>query len=157
MVVGLEGEIKRTRRFEVLEEEVHLGILRTAAVLEHAFAQALKPYAITPTQYNVLRILRGAGEGGLCRNEIGSRLLRPVPDVTRLLDRMVEMGLIGRRRGDTDRRLVRTRITSKGLELLERLDGPIIAIHRRRLAHVSQKTLRALSAALVEIRQGCTE
>jgi DNA-binding MarR family transcriptional regulator len=151
---GLDAEIKRTRRFEVLEEEVHLAILRTAAVLEHAFGQALKPFGITQTQYNVLRILRGAGPGGLCRNEIATRLIRPVPDVTRLLDRLTDMDLTGRQRRDTDRRLVRTEITTAGLELLARLDAPMAAIHRHRLAHIPPDTLRALADALTLVRQG---
>jgi DNA-binding MarR family transcriptional regulator len=149
----LGAGIGRTRPFELLEEEVHLAILRTAAVLEHAFGQALKPYGITQTQYNVLRILRGAGAGGLCRSEIAARLIRPVPDVTRLLDRLTEMGLIGRRRSDVDRRLVRSGITVDGLDLLARLDGPMADIHRQRLAHVDQQTLRVLADSLALVRQ----
>ena len=112
----LHVELKSAKPFDLLEEETHLSIVRTAAVLEHAMAQVLKPYGLTTTQYNVLRILRGAGPGGLCRNEIGARLLRQVPDVTRLLDRLTAMRLIGRQRSDADRRLVRTHITPKGLE-----------------------------------------
>lgn len=153
MSEGAGANSGRTRRAGALEEEVHLAILRTAAVLEHAFGQALKPYGITQTQYNVLRILRGAGQDGLCRNEIAARLIRPVPDVTRLLDRLTEMGLIGRRRSDTDRRLVRTEITVEGLDLLGRLDGPMAAIHSQRLAHVDPQTLRALADALTLVRQ----
>ena len=87
----LHVELKSAKPFDLLEEETHLSIVRTAAVLEHAMAQVLKPYGLTSTQYNVLRILRGAGPGGLCRNEIGARLLRQVPDVTRLLDRLTAM------------------------------------------------------------------
>ena len=96
----------------------------------------------------MLRILRGAGPGGLCRHEIADRLIRPVPDVTRLLDRITEMALTARQRADTDRRLVRTVITSRGLELLDTLDGPMAAIHRKRLAHVDPGTLRTLADAL---------
>ncbi len=152
MAKGLQGELKQTKPFTVLEEEVHLSIVRTAARLEHAFAQVLKPYGITPTQYNVLRILRGAGTDGLCRNEVGARLLRAVPDVTRLLDRMKDLRLIGRTRADEDRRLVRTHITQKGLDLLAELDGRIVAMHRDRLAHVSQAKLKALTDVLAELR-----
>src|SRR5690606_24545599 len=136
VVRSLSDELKQTRPFDLLEEEVHLSVLRTAAVLEHEFARALKPFGLTPTQYNVLRILRGAGPGGLCRYEVGERLIRPVPDVTRLLDRMTEMKLIGRQRVDEDRRLVRTHITPKGLALLAELDAPIREVHRARLAHM---------------------
>ena len=96
MATPLHVELKQARPFDLLEEEVHVSIARTAAVLERAVAQTLKPHGLTPTQYNVLRILRGAGAEGLCRNEVGARLIAPVPDVTRLLDRMAELQLIGR-------------------------------------------------------------
>ena len=125
---------------------------RTAALLEHAGAEALKPFNLTITQYNVLRILRGAGDAGLCRNEVGERLVTKVPDVTRLLDRMETGGLIDRRRDGEDRRFVATRITDKGLKLLEKIDRELPAIHARQLGHVSQKRLRELIAFLEEVR-----
>ena len=121
-------------------------------MLDHAGAQFLKPFGITPTQYNVLRILRGAGELGLCRNEVGERLIRAVPDVTRLLDRMEEMGLITRRRGEDDRRFVTAVITAQGLALLADLDAPIIEFHRVRLGHLSDDQLRAAIEVMERIR-----
>lgn len=148
----LHVELKSARPFDLLEEETHLSIVRTAAILEHAMAQALKPYGLTVTQYNVLRILRGAGEGGLCRNEIGERLLRQVPDVTRLLDRLTDLKLIGRERTDTDRRMVRTHITPKGLKILAELDAPVRAFHRTRLEGMSRQKLRQLVDTLAELR-----
>ncbi len=114
---GLQEELKQSKPFTCTEEEAYLNIMRTAALLDHALAQALKPYDITGTQYNVLRILRGAGADGLSRNAVGERLVRSVPDVTRLLDRMEELGWIVRERGSSDRRYVNTTITKKGLEL----------------------------------------
>jgi DNA-binding MarR family transcriptional regulator len=149
----LHSELKSAKPFDLLEEEAHLSIVRTAAQLEHAISQMLKPYGLTPTQYNVLRILRGAGAGGLCRNEVGERLLRQVPDVTRLLDRMTELRLIGRQRSDEDRRLVRTHITHKGLEVLASLDEPIREFHRQALKAISQSRLRGLVEILEEVRQ----
>lgn len=148
----LHVDLKSARPFELLEEEALLSIVRTAAVLEHEMAQFLKPHGLTVTQYNVLRILRGAGAGGLCRNEIGDRLLRQVPDVTRLLDRLTAMRLIGRQRSDEDRRLVRTHITPKGLDLVGSLDGPVRAFHRSRLANVRRQTLHQLVDTLAEVR-----
>jgi len=148
----LHVELKSARPFDLLEEEAHLSIVRTAAILEHAMAQALKPYGLTVTQYNVLRILRGAGEGGLCRNEIGERLLRQVPDVTRLLDRLTDLKLIGRERTDTDRRMVRTHITPKGLKVLAELDAPVRAFHRTRLEGMTRQKLRQLVDTLAELR-----
>ena len=153
MAQPLHVELKSVRPYDLLEEEAHLSILRTAAVLEREFAQVLKPYGLTPTQYNVLRILRGAGDTGLCRNEVGSRLLRDVPDVTRLLDRMKQARLISRQRADADRRLVRAHITQKGLDLLAEMDAHMRRTHRERLAHVSRSALRAMVDTLAEVRQ----
>lgn len=152
MASGLGAELKQTKPFESLEVEAALSIARTAAVFEHQAAQALKPYHLTLSQYNVLRILRGAGAEGLCRNEVGSRLVTQVPDVTRLLDRMEDTGLISRQRGSEDRRYVTTRITRKGLDLVGKLDQPINDLHQAQLGHVSKKTLRALVDALAEVR-----
>jgi len=138
--------------FKSLEEEAILSIARTAALIEHGGAEAFKPYGLTTTQYNVLRILRGAGEEGLCRNEVGERLVTKVPDVTRLLDRMEAAGLIVRERGAQDRRFVATRITEKALKLLEKIDRELPAMHARQLGHVSQKRLRELISILEEVR-----
>jgi len=152
MVKTLKEELKMTRPFKTVEEEALLSIARTAALLEHAGAEALKPFDLTITQYNVLRILRGAGEVGLCRNEVGERLVTQVPDVTRLLDRMESGGLINRRRNNDDRRYVATHITDKGLKLLEKIDRELPALHARLLGHVGQKRLRDLIGLLEDVR-----
>jgi DNA-binding MarR family transcriptional regulator len=141
-----------TKPFKSVEEEAILSIARTAALVEHAGSEALKPFNLTITQYNVLRILRGAGSDGLCRNEVGQRLVTKVPDVTRLLDRMEASGLIVRQRGGADRRFVTTQITEKGLKLLEKIDRELPAIHGRQLGHVSQKRLKELISILEEVR-----
>lgn len=152
MARPLHEELKQAKPFADVEEEAHVAIARTAALLERAFAHVLRPYGITPTQYNVLRILRGAGAAGLCRNELGERLVTPVPDVTRLLDRMADLRLVARQRSDEDRRLVRTHLTAKGLDLVNSLDGPIRATHKERLKHLSRQRLRDLADTLAEIR-----
>ena len=144
----LRDELKMNKPFKSVEEEAILSIARTAALIDHAGGEALKPFDLTITQYNVLRILRGAGDAGLCRNEVGERLVTKVPDVTRLLDRMEVAGLIVRQRGGQDRRFVATRITEKGLKLLEKIDRELPAIHARQLGHVSQKRLRELIGIL---------
>lgn len=151
--MSLRDELKQTRPFRSVEQEALLSIERTAAVLGYAFAEHLKAYDLTPTQYNVLRILRGAGDPGLCRHEVRSRLLAPVPDVTRLLDRMESAGLIERERDSEDRRLVRTRITKQALGVLAKLDGPIEEIHQRQLGHMSKADLKRLVALLAEARK----
>ncbi|MEP6618334.1 MAG: MarR family transcriptional regulator [bacterium] len=152
MLPNLQDEIKQTKPFKSLEQEAMLSIERTAAVLLHRFADTFKEFDITPTQYNVLRILRGAGSAGLCRNDVRDRLVAQVPDVTRLLDRMVEAGVVERERDSTDRRLVTTRITRHGLALLARLDGPVMEAHRQAVGHLTKAQLRALIELLALVR-----
>ncbi len=149
---NLRSEIKQTKPFASPEEEALLNLERTAAVISHAFGEMLKPHGITPTQYNVLRILRGAGGNGLCRNEVRDRLISQVPDVTRLLDRLEDSGLIERERSTTDRRQVATRITATGLELLHILDAPVLEMHKQLLGHMSDKQLKSLTELLALAR-----
>lgn len=148
---NLHDELKMTKPFKTVEEEALLNILRTAAVLDHNGAEALKPFGLTPTQYNVLRILRGTPEG-LCRNEVGERLVTRVPDVTRLLDRMERCGLVQRQRNGDDRRYVSTRITDKGMKLVDKLDNVLPAIHARQMGHLGEKKVRDLIRLLTEVR-----
>jgi DNA-binding MarR family transcriptional regulator len=151
-VTKLRDEIKQQKPFASLEQEAMLSIERTAAVIGHGFADALKPFGVTPTQYNVLRILRGAGASGLCRNEVSERLVAQVPDVTRLLDRMEEAGLILRERDTIDRRLVTTRITAAGLRLLKEMEVPVAEMHDRQLGHLSRSQLKTLIELLALAR-----
>ena len=153
MASDLQAELKQTRPFRNVRQEAYLSIQRTAALLEHAFESALKPHGITATQYNVLRILRGAEPEGLCRNEIGERLVRKVPDVTRLLDRLEDARLIARNRGGEDRRFVVTRITRSGLRLLDEVDHEIDGIHDDQLGHLDEGQLKKLVSLLAEVRK----
>jgi len=121
---SLATALKQNRPFVSLEQEVYLSILRTASELSHAVDQFFRPFDITPSQYNVLRILRGAGTDGLCRNEISERMVTATPDMTRLLDRMERAGWVTRERAEEDRRQVSTHITKPGMELLARLEKP---------------------------------
>ena len=153
MTPRLQDEIKQTKPFRSVEEEAALSIARTSAVLDHAVAEVLKPHGITPTQYNALRILRGAGGEGLCRNEVRDRLVAQVPDATRLLDRLEQMGLIVRAREGTDRRYVRNRITPAGLDLVERVGDTLLQTLSRRLGHMGPERLRTLIELLAEARR----
>ena len=121
---SLATTLKQNRPFVSLEQEVYLSILRTASELSYAVDQFFRPFDITSSQYNVLRILRGAGEDGLCRNEISERMVTATPDMTRLLDRMETAGWVTRERAEEDRRQVSTHITKAGMELLARLEKP---------------------------------
>jgi DNA-binding MarR family transcriptional regulator len=154
MTKALREEIRQTQPFRSLEQEAHLNIVRTAAVLTDQFEQLLAPFGITPSQYNVLRILRGAEPKGLCRNEVRDRMLTRMPDMTRLLDRMERAGLVVRTRGTEDRRLVSTGITEKGRQILDQLEAPVAAEHSRRLAHLSEAQLRHLIELLGQVRDG---
>jgi DNA-binding MarR family transcriptional regulator len=148
----LREEIRQTRPFAAPEQEAYLAVLRTAAELEHQTTELLRPHGITPTQYNALRILRGAGGTGLCRNEVRDRLVARVPDATRLLDRMESMGLIEREREQGDRRFVTARITEPGRQLLRDVDGEVLALHRRQLARLDGAEMQLLIRLLAQVR-----
>lgn len=148
----LQLEIKQTRPFARPAQEALLGLLRTAAMIDHAAHEALKPHGITPTQHNVLRILRGAGPGGLCGREVGERLIARVPDVPRLLDRMTEMGLITRTRDSDDRRHVTARITPAGLAILDVVDPVLGRVERQWLGGLDAAELQRLVTTLDAVR-----
>jgi DNA-binding MarR family transcriptional regulator len=149
----LRKEIKQTKPFGSLEEEAFLNLQRTADALERGFASVLKPSGLSPTQYNVLRILRGAGEAGLTCREIGERMIHRDPDITRLLDRLEARGLIARERSRRDRRVIVTRVAAEGLQVLKRLDAAVLDFPRRRLGHVSGERLKALVRVLDQLRE----
>jgi DNA-binding MarR family transcriptional regulator len=152
MTPALQEELKQNKPFRTLRQEAQLNLVRTANLLSDAFEQMLKPHGITGTQYNVLRILRGAEPDGLCRNEVSQRLLNRMPDATRLLDRMEEAGLVTRERSTTDRRLVTTRITKKGRQIVDDLDDAADDQHEKSLGHMNEQQLRTLIKLLTIAR-----
>lgn len=129
------------------EEATFLELLRTTEMLSRGLVPVLKAEDLSATQYNVLRILRGAPEGLPC-GEIANRMISRDPDVTRLLDRLEKRGLISRSRETTDRRMVVTRITSEGLQSLSRLDNPVQQAHIRQLGHLGRKRMELLTRLL---------
>jgi DNA-binding MarR family transcriptional regulator len=156
---SLGQEIHQEKPFVSLEEEAFLGLQRTASLLLQSLGRELKGQDLTPAQYNTLRILRGAEPdaltcGGLTCGEIGERLVSPGPDVTRLLDRLEQRALITRLRDGEDRRVVRARITSQGLDLLADLDQPVNGMLGRLLGNLGQERLRTFVALLGEARRG---
>jgi DNA-binding MarR family transcriptional regulator len=148
----LKEEIKQRRPFAGPEEEVYLNVMRTADALTRATEQVLKGAGLSPNQYNVLRILRGAGKEGLRCREVGERMLTRDPDITRLLDRLEARGLVTRERQRGDRRVVTSRITDAGLKLLAGLDTPVREQQRRLLGHLARAQLRHLSGLLEAAR-----
>jgi MarR family transcriptional regulator, organic hydroperoxide resistance regulator len=134
------------------EHAVFIAILKTADALGQEAEQLLKSHGLTGAQYNVLRILRGAGPGGLPCSAIGNRMISHDPDMTRLLDRMEKRNLISRARQTDDRRVVLTRITRGGLELLKTLDQPVRDLHRQQFRHMTAARLKILARLLEEVR-----
>lgn len=153
MPTTLRDEIRQTRAFTSVEQEAHLNIVRTALELGAHLDDVLKPAGISVAQFNVLRILRGAQPAGLCRGELGERLLGRMPDVTRLLDRMEKQALVARQRETADRRQVRTRITAQGRRVLQNVDAKVATEHERRLGHLGPRELRTLITLLTKVRQ----
>lgn len=152
MTVTLRQELRQIKPFTSVQQEAQLNIVRTANLLMDAFNCMLRPHGITATQYNVLRILRGAGPSGLCRNEVRDRLLTRMPDATRLLDRMEEAGLVTRARDEVDRRLMTTALTAKGRELVDSLDDVVEARDQQDLGHLTTEQLRHLIELLTLVR-----
>jgi DNA-binding MarR family transcriptional regulator len=137
-----------------VEQEAFLNVVRAADWLTRGSAELLKAHSLTGAQYNVLRILRGSGPDGLPCKEVAERMITREPDVTRLLDRMEKRGLISRARSEEDRRVVVTRITRTGLDLLSDLDLPIAELHRSQFAHLERAQLADLNRLLDLVRRG---
>lgn len=152
MTPDLRSELRQRKPFGSLAQEAFLSVARTEAVLRSSIERLLEPHGLTLTQYNVLRVLRGADREGLCRNEIRDRLVTRMPDVSRLLDRMEAAGLIHRVRSTTDRRLVNTTLTPKGRRLVDALDAPMAQAHERQLGHLDARELQTLIDLLARAR-----
>ena len=155
-VSGVGEEIHQTKPFATIEEELLVSLLRTTDVLRERFEQAVRPFNLSMTQYNVLRILRGAEPKGRTCGEIGERMIAREPDVTRLLLRMEKASLIRRTRNGQDRRVVMTRITAAGLKLLDEMEphlreigGLLKPIGERKI----EKILRLLDTVRGHVRQ----
>lgn len=145
----------KSRRPASHEEAAFLDLQRTCDLLARRLVQVLKSEELSPTQYNVLRILRGSPDGLPC-GEIANRMITRDPDITRLLDRMEKRDLISRWRETKDRRVVMARITGNGLKVLGRLDEPVEDAHRRQLGHLGKDRLRVLAELLAAARAGAT-
>lgn len=150
----LAAAIRQTKPFSSPESAAYLALMRVASRFDQDMSDVLKPHGITPTQYNVLRILRGASPGGLACGAVLDRLVMRDPDITRLLDRLEKLGYVTRGRDTVDRRVVVSRITEPGLSLLASLDAPVNALHQSQLAWLGPEDLRHLSSILGRILEG---
>ena len=135
-----------------LEARLFVALLKTADSLGQDAEQLVKSAGLTGAQYNVLRILRGAAPCGLACSNIGDRMISHDPDMTRLLDRMEKRGLISRERQTDDRRVIKTCVTSQGLDLLKTLDQPVRELHKRQFRHMPAARLKILAGLLEELR-----
>ena len=151
-ITGLAAELHKRKSFDSPEQEAWLNILRTQAVFGSEFFRLFKRHGLSAATYNVLRILRGAGEQGRSCSEIGEHMVAQVPDVTRLIDRLETAGLVARTRTTEDRRVVMVAITKGGLEVLTRLDQPVLDLHKAQLGHLTTAELRTLSDLLYKAR-----
>ena len=155
MTLKLQEEIKQRKPFETARQELWLNLARTTAMASHVIEQGLRQHGLSPTQYNVLRILRGAGPEGLCQYEIKARLVAQVPDVPRILDRMAKSGWVERVRAKPDRRVVMTTLSENGRKLVDELDGPLPAMMSEMFQALSEAEMGRLNELLVEARRRC--
>lgn len=151
---SLQREIKQRKPFDSIEEEVFLNLQRTAESLMGGLSEVLKAFDLTATQYNVLRILNGAGTAGLPCREVSDRMVTRDPDVTRLLDRLEAQGLVERERLTTDRRVVVARISAAGLDVLVRANPAVTAFLKSAMTKLDPRALKSLSASLETLRGG---
>jgi DNA-binding MarR family transcriptional regulator len=153
----LKQEIAQQRPFSSTEEEALLNLMRTADCLQRAIQRRTRHWGITSTQYNVLRILRGAGSQGLTCSAIGERMITAEPDITRLLARMKVLKLIKQQRDKRDRRVVWTQISSSGLDLLGKMDDEITRMPKELLGHLNQNELVEFIRLLELARRNCND
>ncbi|MBV9494216.1 MAG: MarR family transcriptional regulator [Acidobacteria bacterium] len=153
-MASIQKELKQQRPFPSRTAEAAVALLRTADLVRRVMSDLVEPLGITVQQYNVLRILRGAGADGLPTLEIAERMIEQTPGITRLIDRLEAKALVGRERCPTDRRQVFCRITPDGLSLLASIDAPAAAAQTDALSGVTKKELAQLVAILDRLRDG---
>jgi DNA-binding MarR family transcriptional regulator len=148
----LQHELKKKRPFELPEQEAALSVLRTGDQLQIRFARLLREHGLTPSQYNILRLLRGEGKP-LPILEIASRTITVVPGITGLVDRLEQAGFVNRVRCEKDRRVIYVALSEHGIEALAALDEPLIALHRKLPGQLSQAKLKELIRLLEKVRR----
>jgi DNA-binding MarR family transcriptional regulator len=148
----LQQELKKKRPFESSEQEAVLNLWRTSDQFQNRFGRLFREYGLTPSQYNVLRILRGEGKPLPCL-EIAGRMIQVVPAITGLLDRLEKQGLVRRQRSSEDRRVIHVEITEQAVTILSELDRPVLNLHANLLGHLSRSEIRELNRLLEKSRE----
>lgn len=150
---SIQAEIQQSKPFHSLEDEAAVALQLTADRLDWRLSEMLKAFGLSPTQYNALRILRGAGDEGRSCSEMAERMINHDPDITRLVDRLERRGLVARSREGRDRRVITTRITRAGLDLLATMDRPLEEFGRKMLGPLGEQRLRTLIQLLQAVRE----
>ena len=153
----LETDIKQTKPFTSASQEAALSILYTADALRRHYTEVMAPFGVTGQQYNVLRIVRGAGEGGIPSQNIAERMIERSPGMTRLLDRLEEKGLVARRRSLQDRRVVFCVLVERGAALLEKMEPHMKALEQEAMQALGDASLRELIRLLGDVRNSVDE
>lgn len=151
----LQHELKKKRPFESPQEEALLSIIRTSDRLQIQSARLLREHGLTPSQYNILRILRGEGKP-LPILEIAGRTIAVVPGITGLIDRLEQAGFVNRLRCEKDRRMIYVALTDQAMTTLAALDEPLVALHHKLIGHLSQGELKELIRLLDKVREPLT-
>ena len=152
---ALKEEIAQSQAFSSAEEEALLNLLRTADCLQRAMQRMIRPWGVTLTQYNVLRILRGAQPRGLTCTAVGDRMITAEPDITRLLARLKSLKLIRQQRDKHDKRVIWTQISPTGLALLNESDNAVQQYPRELVGHLDKTQLADLILLLEQARAKC--
>jgi len=151
----LQDELKKKNPFDSLDQEAALSILRTSDQLSIRFARLFREHNLTPSQYNILRILRGEG-APLPILEIAQRTITVVPGITGLIDRLEQAGLVVRERCDKDRRVIYVSLTRPGKQAVDQLDQPLAELHHTLMGHLAKSELKELIRLLEQARIGIT-
>jgi len=150
-ISSLREELRKRQQFDSIQQEATLSILRTSDLLENRIARLLRVHSLTPSQYNILRILRGEGKPMPCL-EVASRMIQVAPAITRVVDQLNSRELIRKTQAQYDRRVFLIEITPNGREVLLKIDQPILQLHATLLEGVSPSRLQALIETLGQIR-----
>jgi DNA-binding MarR family transcriptional regulator len=153
MTPSLKDELQMTKGFDSVQQEAILSVLRTESLLSNHINTTLRQNDLSQPLYNILRILKGAGTDGTKVQDIACRMISPVPDTTRLIDRLEQKGLASRTRSKEDRRVVRVVISKKGAKLLQKVDPAMRAINKKLVGHMKDKDLTKLNSLLSQVRE----
>ncbi len=152
----LQDELKKQRGFDSIEQEAMLSVLKTSDLLENRLAKLLRLHQLTPSQYNVLRILRGQGEP-MPMLEIADRMIQVAPAITRVVDQLIEQGWVEKSRSADDGRVFLIELTKAAKSLLKKVDAPLMELHKRLMGNLPDKELSQLIKTLARVRKAISD